>query len=143
MDTTATATAATATLTLDGTHAVITGVRFVHQNHCSTCRHYVEVFTDGGTVKAGISVSHSGKTVRWYGTSKAGAKPIAPETCGNCGETGSPFSSYDWSHGSPIGGYLALLNQAWATFRAGYPDLAAAADLADRRAEARAAARVS
>lgn len=90
----------TAELTLIGTVATITGVRYTWLDHCVYCRQAVTLTTDGGTITAGIEGAET-DTPRWFQTYEPVARPEIPEQCPLCGAgrwlltAPFPFTSYD------------------------------------------------
>lgn len=115
------------TLVIDGHHAVISGVRYLHMAHCPWCRNALHVATDGGTIRMGID--NNVKKPRWYEKDNPGGNPEAPAECPTCG-TALPRRHYHWYPPSPV--YLArpLMNEAWTTIRATHPHLSGPADRA-------------
>ena len=126
-------------LAISGTHATISGVRFSWSDSCPFCREPVYIYGDGGTVKAGIETSQSGKTARWYEKNRPGQLPALPEKCPHCLK-GDAFRRGAFTQRPPLAVSrvtLPLLAQVWETLRAKYPVLAATADDANRRELAR------
>lgn len=112
------------TLTVDGHHATITGVRFLHMSHCPWCRNAYHVATDGGTITIGIDTA--GKKPRWYIKRRPGARPAVPAQCPNCGEGLRPNNHW-YDPGETVQSSV-LFNTVWATIRAEHPQLAVQAD---------------
>lgn len=86
------ATAPQPLLTITGHTAVIAEVRFVwHGMHCSWCRQQVALWTDGGTVDAGLALARprrrsSATGAHWYQTYRPSGVPAVPDDCphANC-----------------------------------------------------------
>lgn len=118
--------APTPTLAIDGHHATISGVRFLHMAHCPWCRNAFHVATDDGTIRMGIDTS--GKIPRWYEKENPGGNPVAPGECPNCGK--EMRTVRHWYGPSPV--YLArpLMDEAWTTIRVTHPHLSGPADRA-------------
>jgi hypothetical protein len=121
-------------LAVNGTRAVITGVRFSWMISCWKCREVACLHVGDGKILAGLEVSRSGKTCRWYEAHKPPKMPAPPGTCEACGETDRPyaFASDRWralAHPNT----MPVLDEVWRTLRAGFPDLAAKADKARSR----------
>ncbi len=117
------------TLVIDGHHATITGVRFLHMAHCCWCRNAFHVATDGGAIHMGIA--DSGKSPRWYEKETPGARPEAPTACPNeaCGKD-LPRRQYHWYTPSPVHLARDRMNEALTTIRATHPKLSGPADRA-------------
>lgn len=85
------ATAPEPLLTITGHTAVITGVRFVwHGTRCAWCRQPVPLWTDGGTIDAGLQVGQPRRrspatTAHWYQTYRPAAAPAIPDDCPHLG----------------------------------------------------------
>jgi hypothetical protein len=83
------ATAPQPVLTITGHTAVISDVRFVWSRaRCGWCRKTVHLYTDGGTVEAGITVGRTrprsaAVTARWYSVYRPAAAPSIPDDCPN------------------------------------------------------------
>src|SRR5258708_4749978 len=121
-------------LAINGTRAVITGVRFSWMIRCWKCREVAYLHAAGGKILAGLDVSVARKPCRWYETHKPPKMPALPGTCEACGEADRPyaFAADQWqprAHPNT----LPALNEVWRTLRAGFPDLAAKADKARAR----------
>ena len=130
---TTTAQAPAPELAIDGPRAVLTGVRFTWSLRCPWCRRITEVVAEG-TVEAGLSVSGSKKTCRWYEKNRPGRLTV-PACCSYCGQDGA-FSGYPSREATAIahsGTTLPLLNQVWASIRAAYPAEVKLADEANLR----------
>ncbi|RZU76007.1 hypothetical protein EV384_4602 [Micromonospora kangleipakensis] len=143
------ATAPPPVLTLDGHTAVIGDVRFIWRDHCSYCRRQFTMATNGGRITAGIAVDGR-RGPHWYQRWQPAAAPEPPPHCPNprCRRP-APFAANPRSHiarhvdtetmtyrygdPSPVYSSHQLLRQVWDVIRATYPELAAQADIADRR----------
>jgi hypothetical protein len=84
--------AAAPELTIDGPSAVITSVLFRWHIRCAWC-HATSHLTSHGTVLAGLSISTSRKTCRWYQQDKPGPLPPLPGQCPECGQP-RPYAGY-------------------------------------------------
>ena len=128
-------------LTLNGRDAIVSGVTFTWLLRCWKCRAVTYVSRDDGKVRAGLEASVSRKTCRWYQRDLPGRMPEIPAACGECGESDRPYG-YSAREAKAVGdcacGYLALLNEAYQTLRAGFAEEAAVADGAMTRALQRA-----
>ena len=126
-------------LTLDGTRGVISNLRFYHTIHCIHCHTASHLYSDGGTVDAGLEVLRRGKTVRWFEVLRPGRCRLQmPPTCPNprCAAEDYPFTSSYPISSLPAGPEPGeMLNTIWSTVRAAEPDLAAQADHATTRYE--------
>jgi hypothetical protein len=121
-------------LTIDGPGAVITSVLFRLHIRCAWCQATNHLISHG-TVMAGLSISASRKTCRWYQLDKPGPLPPLPGECPECGKP-RPYSGYPAREAAAISDCkttLPLLDRVWAALRADYPAEAARADEADRR----------
>jgi hypothetical protein len=126
------ATAPVPVLTLNGYTGRLTGVRFAHTRRCTWCKISVTSYADGGIILAGLSVSHSKKTVRWYETEKPAGRFAPPPTCPWCDETDAfRYSPEDTA--APAPRPFSLLDEIHRTIRANFPALVAQADDAIRR----------
>lgn len=135
----ATTTSTTPTLTIDGTHAVVSGVAFTWLVRCWWCRAAFRLTAEGGKVRLGLNISSTGKTCRWYYTPVAPAIPAAPEACPECGHD-RPFSAWDIRHSEhilPANNIIPLTDEVWRTIRAQRPAEVAKADYAAERARLR------
>lgn len=134
--TTTTETRPALALTIDGTHATVSGVRFTWSLRCYKCREITRVSADGGRSLAGLNVSTSRKTVRWYWREKPPAMPALPAVC-SCGFSDRPFAHAAgevWREPMAESAVLGRLDQAYATIRAQFPELVKRADAALGRA---------
>jgi hypothetical protein len=152
-------------LVITGHHAVISNVRFTWTGaRCAWCHTTLRLFSDGGTITAGISAAG-----RWYQTHRPAAPPMLPKDCPNlaCPRPATDRRLADraglssWIDGRwtlharpaeltaspPDHGPLPahphtyrLLGQVWTAIRCSHPELTAAADTATVRS-ARATAR--
>lgn len=67
--------------------AVITNVRFVWAGtYCAYCRQHVDLWTDGGTIDAGLKVGRPSRrspagTAHWYKTYRPCGVPVIPDSC--------------------------------------------------------------
>jgi hypothetical protein len=121
-------------LAINGTRAVITGVRFSWMIRCWKCREVAYLHAGGGKILTGLEVSASKKTCRWFETHKPPAMPALPGTCEACGETDRPYAfAADRWQALAHHNTLPVLNEVWATLRAAYPAFAAKADKARSR----------
>lgn len=127
-------------LTMDAERpsGMISGLRFHHAVRCGRCREVTYLYTDGGTITAGLESCGSRGTVRWCEQHRSGGFPSLPDTCPNpvCGKTGQPFTYWgvDYLSISPSGPEpIDLLNDLWTTLRARYPEQAAMADTVTSR----------
>jgi hypothetical protein len=96
------------------------------------------VYTDHGTITAGLETYGSRRRARWFEQHDSGGYPSLPDTCPNpgCGTTDRPFSYYgaDYLYIAACGPEpLELLNELWRTLRSSFPDLATEADQATHR----------
>ena len=128
-------------LTLNERDAIVSGVTFTWLLRCWKCRAVTYVSRDDGKVRAGLEASVSRKTCRWYQRDLPGRMPEIPAACGECGEQDRPYG-YSAREAKAVGdcacGYLALLDQAYKTFRAAFAEESAVADDAMIRALQRA-----
>lgn len=124
-------------LVIDGTAAVISGIRFEHHGACRWCRTTVYLYTDGGRIEMGLRTSVSGKTVRWYELHYPSARPALPEVCEHCGHTAPLAIGYrvrpgdSLAQGLPVPNAMPLQNQVWRQLRATVPGLCERADRHD------------
>jgi hypothetical protein len=85
------ATAPQPLLTITGHTAVICAVRFVwHGTYCSWCRKYVALWTDGGTIDAGLKLGRPRRrspatNAHWYQIYRPAAAPSIPNDCPHSG----------------------------------------------------------
>jgi hypothetical protein len=104
--------------------ATVTGVTFEWLLRCPYCREITHVSRQDGKVQAGLNVSASRKTCRWYQRDLPGRMPELPSECPHCHEA-RPYRGYPSREATPVAkcacGYLQLLNDAYATLRAAYP----------------------
>ncbi len=117
-------------LVIDGTSAVISAVRFTWTIRCPWCRETTRVASDDGAIRAGLTVSRTGKTCRWYQRDKPGTVPRLPGSCPHCGRDGA-FTTWTLEEAEPLPDdrtALPLLDRVWVTLRASYPAEAARAD---------------
>ncbi|MEV7628807.1 hypothetical protein [Actinoplanes sp. NPDC089786] len=81
------ATAPQPLLAITGHTAVIAEVRFVwHGMHCSWCRQQVALWTDGGTIDAGLALGRPRRRspatgAHWYQTYRPSGVPAVPGDC--------------------------------------------------------------
>ena len=123
-------------MTISDREATVTGVTFTWTLRCWKCREVTQVARSDGKVRAGLSASASRKTCRWYQRDVPGRIPETPAVCGECGNADRPYQGSAREAKAVANcacGYLALLDQAYRTFRAGFPAEAGAADEAMRR----------
>lgn len=136
-------------LTIDGHTALISAVRFLWRDHCSYCRHQFTMAADGGTISAGIAVD-ARRGPHWYQRWQPAGTPEPPGHCPNpdC-RSAAPFAanprahtarrvdvethSYRYGDAFPVYSAQQLLRQVWDRIRAAHPELAAQADVTDRR----------
>jgi hypothetical protein len=138
---------------------------------CSACRQPLHLYTDGGTLEAGLKVTNTGGrepalTADWYETHRPATAPDLPTVCPHpdCrSHTIKParlrvYLEAGWTltadpvdigrtpttpaHPAPVHPHVhRLLGQVWDSMRATYPDLAALADTRAAQRIRRAAAR--
>jgi len=121
-------------LTLNGHDAIVSGVKFEWSLRCPYCREITRVSSDG-KVRAGLLVSGSGKTCRWYQSDVPGRMPVPPAQCPECGQNGA-YRGYPAreAHAVMVGcEALGQLDQAYRHFRATFAAEAARADELMRR----------
>lgn len=127
------------TLAMEGTRGVISGIRFLHTIRCGDCRSSGYLYSDGGTIEAGLEVLRGGATVRWFLVEHPGCqRPQLPEACFNprCEHGDRPWTSLGGGSVHPVAAEpMELLNIVWCTVRETVPDLAARADKATTRYE--------
>jgi hypothetical protein len=80
------ATAPEPLLRITGHTAVVADVRFVWHLHCSWCRQSVALWTDGGTIDAGLAVGRLRRRspatgAHWYQTYRPSGVPAIPDDC--------------------------------------------------------------
>ena len=126
-------------LTITDRAAIVSGVKFEWALRCPFCREITRVTSDG-KVRAGLLVSASGKTCRWYQPDVPGRMPVPPAHCPSCWRAdayrGYPArEAYAVRVGCEA---LSLLDQAYRHFRATFAGEAARADELMRRALQRA-----
>ena len=66
-------------LKISGHDATVSGVTFQWSLRCPWCREITRVGRTDGKVRAGLAVSGSGKTSRWYQRDVPGQMPALPE----------------------------------------------------------------
>lgn len=121
-------------LVIDGTAAVISGLRFEHHRACRWCRETLYLYTDGGRIDMGLRASVSGKTVRWYELNYPSGRPALPDACEHCGHAtplAFPYRLHPGDslvRGFPVANARPPQNQVWRHLRATVPDLCERAD---------------
>ncbi len=159
-------------LSIDGHTGTITSVRYAWAGlRCSACRQPLHLYTDGGTLEAGLKVTNTGGrdpalTADWYETYHPAGVPELPTACphpecrshtikparprvyleGGWTLSGDPVdigrTRTTPAHPSPAHPHVyRLLGQVWDHMRTTYPDLAALADTRAAERIRRAAAR--
>ena len=126
-------------LTITDHAAVVSGVKFEWALRCPFCREITRVTSDG-KVRAGLLVSDSGKTCRWYQSDVPGRMPEPPAHCPGCGQDGA-YRGYPAREATAVMvgcEALSLLDQAYRHFRGTFAADAARADELMRRALQRA-----
>lgn len=122
-------------LQVQGPEAVLAGVRFAWELHCSWCWQQTRLYS-AGRITAGIQTSRSRKTCRWQVRHAPGRMPQPPAECHLCGKPGA-FETWQAREAEPLADdvtTLPVLDSAYRQLRAAYPAEAAAADEALRRA---------
>ena len=102
---------------------------------CPYCREITRVGRTDGKVRAGLTVSASAKTCRWYQRDVPGQMPAPPAQCPDCSRHDA-YRGYPSREATPVMGgceALTLLDEAYRHFRATFASEAAAADEAMRR----------
>jgi hypothetical protein len=146
-------------LAIAGYAGTITGVRYAwNQLRCSACRQPLHLYTDGGTLEAGLKVTNTGGrepalTADWYETYRPATTPELPTVCphpdcrSHTTKTPRPrvYLEGGWTLSAdpvelgrtrttpalpaPAHPHVCrLLGQVWDHMRTTYPDLAVLAD---------------
>ncbi|WP_328468821.1 hypothetical protein OHA21_00130 [Actinoplanes sp. NBC_00393] len=146
------ATAPQPRLAITGHTGVISDVRYVWCHaRCIRCRTVAHLWTDGGSIEAGLTTGSPSDT-RWYTNYRPAAAPRIPDQCPNPACTGAGIRWLDHPetltdqpfalraatpphYPHPVGqAVLELLDQLWTALRTAYPELVAAADRRPPRA---------
>ena len=122
-------------LKINGHDATVSGVTFQWSLRCPYCREITRVGRTDGKVRAGLTVSGSGKTCRWYQRDVPGQMPALPAQCPDCSRRDA-FRGYPAREANPVMGGaepLRLLDEAYRHFRATFAAASARADELMRR----------
>lgn len=127
----------TPTLSIDvsARRGVISGVRFHHSIRCRQCHELVYLYTDGGSVTAGLE-TYGKRRVRRFEVHSSNGFPAMPKECPNpgCASQDRPFHRKDISHISPCSPEpVDMLNEIWRRLRSEFPALWADSAKAETR----------